>query len=173
MPMRLMILYPVFVLLLLLLFSVMYNQIEDSRNNNSIRRKKGRKKKLWRTSCLHGITKNVAKTQCSYRISHFRSVRFHTPFSSTFCCFLFHFALFCWFFFLSFLHQMLYCVSEMSFQSSADFSLEDGYQCLFLVKKMWPLKILFTCTEQMTGFCFLWTLFLSVVEDGRCWILSI
>lgn len=96
---------------------------------------KKEEKKLWRTSCLHGITKNVAKTQCSYRISHFRSVRFHTPFSSTFCCFLFHFALFCWFFFLSFLHQMLYCVSEMSFQSSADFSLEDGYQCLFLVKK--------------------------------------
>lgn len=120
---------------------------------------KKEEKKLWRTSCLHGITKNVAKTQCSYRISHFRSVRFHTPFSSTFCCFLFHFALFCWFSFLSFLHQMLYCVSEMSFQSSADFSLEDGYQCLFLVKKMWPLKILFTCTEQMTGFCFFWTLF--------------
>lgn len=99
MPMRLMLLYPV--LLLLLLFSVMYNQIEDSSNNNSIRRKKGRKK-LWRTSCLHGITKNVAKTQCSYRISHFRSVRFHTPFSSTFCCFLLHFALLCWFFFFRF-----------------------------------------------------------------------
>lgn len=91
--MRLMLLYPIFVVLLLLflLFSEMYNQIEDSsNNNNSIRRKKGRKK-LWRTSCLHGITKNVAKTQCSYRISHFRSVRFHTPFSSTFCCFLFLF----------------------------------------------------------------------------------
>lgn len=95
--MRLMLLYPIFVMLLLLflLFSVMYNQIEDSSNNNSVRRKKGRKK-LWRTSCLHGITKNVAKTQCSYRISHFRSVRFHTPFSSTFCCFLF---LFCFVFF--------------------------------------------------------------------------
>lgn len=132
------------------------------------RAQKKRKKKLRRTSCLHGITKNVAIHYVHIGFHNFRSVRFHTPFSSTFCWFFFLllilgicFVLSLFFALSLFPSNVLLCIGEFPrrfFGSSADFCLKDEYQW-FLRKKindnnnnrMWPSNMWFTCTKQMAG----------------------
>lgn len=90
-----------------------------------------------RTSCLHGITarkKNVAKHNVpnSYRISHsdpFDFIRLFRLLHSPFLCA-------CIFVERSIVRR----ISESSFQSNGDFSLKDGYQCLFQTGKKIEMK---------------------------------
>lgn len=109
-----------------------------------------------RTSCLHGITarkKNVAKHNVpnSYRISHsdpFDFIRLFRLLHSPFLCA-------CIFVERSIVRR----ISESSFQSNGDFSLKDGYQCLFQTGKKLKWKrnvfivdVVSQAKQQMTRF---------------------